>query len=162
MNPIKVTYALLLLSMTYSFTPAQQSFPAAGLEASATAGYASISIGQFSNAHFSGALGQINEGVQHPYEIFVLTGIENPEEFMLNLKAYPNPASRMIILQAENSDHNVLEYQLYDNIGTLLKTEKLNSEVYIIPFQQYNTGIYYLNVLSDSKPVKTFKIVKNE
>src|SRR5512145_2231613 len=107
MNKILTTWFILSVGITGSL--AQQTLPATGSNKTSENGSASISIGQFACSHYSTVLAEINEGVQQPYELFVITDIENHEETMLNLKAYPNPASRMLILQAENTDHKTIE-----------------------------------------------------
>jgi len=139
---------------------AQETILASGGDATGSGGSASYSIGQvFYTAH-QHPEGTITEGVQQPYEISVVIGLDEADNMALDYSAYPNPVTGFLILKVEQSGNRNLLYQLIDNNGRLLKSERITSDEYTILMEQYVAGTYYLNVLLDGKWMKTFKIIK--
>lgn len=139
---------------------AQVTLTSAGGNAKGTGGSASYSFGQVFYSVHSQPEGSITEGVQQPYEISVISGMDAAEEISLDYSAYPNPVTSLLVLRIEDTDTHHLLYQLFDSNGRLQKSENITCDEYIIPMEQYDTGIYYLNVISGDRIVKTFKIIK--
>ena len=61
-----------------------------GGEASGSGGTATYTVGQVVYHTHSGTNGSVAEGVQQPYEISVVTGIEETAISLINISAYPN------------------------------------------------------------------------
>ena len=62
-----------------------------------------------------GTTGAVAQGVQQPYEISVVTAIENTEGIILEYKVYPNPISWIYIkLTIKPFDDGNFKYRLYD------------------------------------------------
>jgi len=99
----------------------------------------------------------ISEGL---IQIFILGKNTNINNLTVKIEAkvYPNPATSYLTLSlSKEGSYKVL---LYDNAGILLNEFNVNGLEYNIPMQNYSAGIYYLNVVSENKNIKTFKIVK--
>lgn len=152
--------AIFLLGTGLLEVPAQETILASGGDASGNGGTASYSIGQvFCSVHLL-TEGSITEGVQQPYEVYVISGIEDGESITLESRVYPNPVSGSLFLKVEHSGDLQLFYQLYDSNGRMLKKKRVTGNECMIPMEQYAVGIYYLHVVTDGKNRKAFKIIK--
>ena len=89
---------VLFLGLGLTGLQAQEAIPASGGEASGTGGTTSYSIGQVVYTINTGTNGSVAEGLQQPYEISMVTGIEQAKEINLLFSAYPNPATDLLIL----------------------------------------------------------------
>jgi len=87
-----MTASGLLLAIGLMEVPAQETILASGGDATGNGGTASYSIGQvFYSVHVL-TEAYITEGVQQPYEIYILSGMEDGELITLESRAYPIPA----------------------------------------------------------------------
>ena len=139
---------------------AQDAIPTSGGEASGSVGSASYSVGQTVYTTISGTNGTATQGVQQPYEISIVDGLE---ELGINLhvSVYPNPTTDFLQLTIENENLKKFRYQLYDMNGKLLKNKKITVNETSIAFNNFLSATYYLKVIKGNKEVKTFKIIKN-
>lgn len=103
----------------------------------------------------------MTQGVQQPYEIFVVTGIEEETGINLMCSLYPNPATNFLTLKFENCDIENLSYGLYDVNGKLLENKIIEGNETSIIMSILTPAAYFLKVIQNNKEVKTFKIVKN-
>ena len=140
---------------------AQGTIPATGGNASGSGGSVSYSVGQITYNTLSGTNGSVAQGVQQPFEISVVTGIEEAKGIDLILSAYPNPATDFVTLKVGNYDNSDLSYQLLDINGNLLENKIIEGAETTIPFGNRSPSVYILKVTDKNKVVKTFKIVKN-
>jgi len=152
---------VLLLGLGLTGLQAQESTNSTGGNASGSGGTASYTVGQVVYTTQTGSNGTVAQGVQQPYEISVVSGIEDAKYIQLECSAYPNPATDYLILKVENSDYENLTYQLYNLSGKLLTNEKLKENEAIITMVDFAQGIYFLKVTDNQKEIKTFKIIKN-
>jgi hypothetical protein len=151
-----LTIFLLILSIgLYS----QQATVSSGGKVSVTSGSISYSIGQVVYNIAQGVNGSITEGLQQPYEISEITGIEN-KHITLSIFVYPNPTSDYLVLRLteENKDY---KYALFDIKGQLIKKEQELSIENRIEMSQYKSGTYLLKVTKSEKELKIFSIIKN-
>lgn len=140
---------------------AQTTIPASGGNASGSGGTASYSVGQIVYIKNTGTNGSASQGVQQPYEISVVTGIEEAKDILLEFVVYPNPASDLVRLKISNFEIQNLKYQLYDMNGNLMQQNYIFSDETNIPLQSFLPSIYFLKIIQDRKEIKTFKIIKN-
>jgi hypothetical protein len=157
----KILIIIFLCSIWTFSVRAQETIPATGGNASGSGGSVSYTVGQVTSSVISGTNGSIIQGVQQPYEISVITGIEDAGEGYFKCTAYPNPATDFITLKVDNRDNKDLSFQLFDINGTLLENKKLESNETSISMENYKPSIYFLKVTEKTKVVKTFKIIKN-
>ncbi len=159
----KVEFILIILSNLFiNALNAQTSISVAGGDISASDGTVSYSIGQIVYTTNTGTNGySVAQGVQQPYEISVLEGIEESNEIKLNCSTIPNPTSDFIILNIENYRKNDLNYLLYDVSGKLVASKNIYDKETSIDFSNLAKATYLLKVLNNKNLVKSFKIVKN-
>lgn len=153
----------LLLSCTFFFSTvtAQESVNASGGNASGGGGTVTYSVGQLVYQTHTGTDGSVAEGVQQPYEISVVTAIEETKGISLSVRAYPNPATDYLILSIDEFDISDLSYHLYDMRGKLIQNKKITGSQTIITMSDLFPGTYFVKVIQGNIEVKTFKIIKN-
>jgi hypothetical protein len=152
-NYLTIATAFLCVSL-YS----QSNTVSAGGDAEGDNGSISYSIGQVVYTSAQGSNGNVNQGVQQPYDVGVVTGIE---EAGINLSVFPNPTAGMLTLNVAGEDASLLSYQLFDGSGRLIDSNnKLNSTT-TISLETYATGVYTLSVSRNNKQVKSFRVVRN-
>jgi hypothetical protein len=139
---------------------AQNSIPATGGNAIGSGGTVSYSVGQVTHNTYSGTNGTVAQGVQQPYEISVVTAIENTEGIILEYKVYPNPTSGLLRLIIKPFDQKNFRYKLVDINSVLLQDKKIESEETEISMDNYTPKVYFLQVIKDNQEVKVFKIIK--
>lgn len=156
-----IVFTLVISTMTIR---AQDAISASGGNASGGGGSVSYSVGQVVYTTNTGTNGSVAQGVQQPFEISVVTGIENSMKINLSCKAYPNPATTLLTLKVENFDHQNLSYQLYEISGKLLEDKKLEGDETTIFMEHRQAATYLLKVVqtinSTSLEIKIFKIIK--
>ena len=153
--------AILLLGLGLTGLQAQTSVNATGGNASGSGGSASYSVGQVVYTTNTGTNGSVAQGVQQPFEISVVTGIEEAKGINLSVSAYPNPTTDYLTLSIGEFDISNLSYQLYDMNGKLLQNEKITGNQTSIAMGNLVPANYFVKVIQGNKEVKTFKIIKN-
>jgi hypothetical protein len=141
---------------------AQEAIPATGGDVTESEGSVSYTIGQVLYITNMGTNGSVAEGVQQPYEISVVVGIEQAKDINSICKAYPNPSTDLLILEVEIAANEDLYFQLYDMMGKLLVSKKLLNIKTNISMANLAPSTYFLKVTDHQKVVKTFKIIKNQ
>jgi hypothetical protein len=139
---------------------AQNAIPATGGNGSGSGGSISYTVGQVVYNAISGSNGSVIQGIQQPYEISVVTGIEN-KEINLGFLVYPNPATEFLVLKVDGFENMNLSCWLYDIGGTLVLNKKVTTGETQINVQSLSAGTYFLKVTSGSKELKVFKVIKN-
>jgi hypothetical protein len=140
---------------------AQESINTTGGNASGSGGSVSYSVGQVVYQTSSGTNGSVAVGVQQPFEISVVIGIEEFKSINLSLLAYPNPTSDYLTLSIDEFEISNLAYQLYDMNGKLLQNKKITGNKTSIVMSNLTPATYFLKVTQNNIEVKTFKIIKN-
>ena len=153
--------AVLLLGLGLTGLQAQTSVNATGSNASGSGGSVSYSIGQVVYTSNTGINGSVAQGIQQPYEISVVTTIEEANSMTLSVTAYPNPTTDYITLRIDEFDISNLSYHLYDMSGKLLQKEKITSNQISIIMSNLVPANYFVKVIQGNKELKTFKIIKN-
>jgi len=171
MRQKRVSLSLIFL-VTIGLTGmrAQSSFSASGGNASGSGGTVSYTAGQVVYTSVTGTNGIVIQGVQQPFEISVVTGIEEASNITLEWSVYPNPASDILKInlgKTENGDlkSEYLRYRLYDISGKVLLEDKLDGIETTIQMGGLSSSTYILKIIQTKsgslKELKTFKIIKN-
>lgn len=155
----KVILSVLLLGLGL-ISQAQQATTATGGNASGSGGTVTYAVGQIVYATNTGTTGSVAQGVQQPYEISIVLGIDN-HSINLELTAYPNPTNNYLTLNVGNTALSTLNFQLHDISGKLIESRKIISSSETIGMENLPTATYFLKVTNNNKEVKTFKIIKN-
>jgi hypothetical protein len=139
---------------------AQQATAASGGNASGSNGSSSYSVGQVVYVAVTGSNGAVSQGVQQPIEIFTLSG-EEFANITLEAIVFPNPTISNVTLKISNFSLDALSYQLFDIHGKSISAGKISNEETFFNMDAYPASIYILKITSNSKELKTFKIIKN-
>lgn len=156
--------AVTLLIFGLSNLQAQEVIPATGGNACGGSGSASYTVGQIVYTTNQGTGGNtVAQGVQQPYEISVVTGIEEAKDINLSVLAYPNPTSDYLTVKVDASTLSTqsMQYQVFDINGKLIQTVKVTGQETQIQTSQLVPAHYFVKVLDNKKEIKVFKIIKN-
>jgi hypothetical protein len=156
----KKLITLLLFGIAIVTAQAQESVNATGGNASGSGGTTAYSIGQVVYTTNTGSNGSVAEGVQQPYEISIVLGIEVPE-ISLDILAYPNPTVNYLTLNVGNNELSNLNFQLFDINGRLIQNRNISNSIETVDMENLPTATYFLKVTNNNNEVKTFKIIKN-
>lgn len=157
---IRTLYILLLCSLCPQITEGQETITATGGTATGTGGSATYTVGQLVYNQFAGTGGFIIQGVQQPYEISIVTAIENTEDITLECMVYPNPTEGSIKLFIGSFEDDNMRFRLYNMNGLLLQDYQIEDKETIIIMDNLPSGIYFLKVIKNKLEVKIFKIIK--
>jgi hypothetical protein len=151
---------LLFLGFGLTGLQAQESVHATGGEASGSGGSVSYSIGQVVYRTHTGTNGSVAEGVQQPYEISVVTALEEAQGINRFVTAYPNPTNGFLTLEIQKSEGSNLSYRLHDMNGRLLQNRMITDSRTRIGMGHLVPATYFVTVLRNDQEIKTFKIIK--
>jgi len=140
---------------------AQQSSVASGGDATGSGGSSSFSVGQVVYTAATATTGSVTHGVQQPFEIQIVLGIDNPQ-INLSFAVYPNPTVDKLTISLGDYDFSKASYQLFNLNGKLLTDKKIDNTTTNVNMVIYPQAVYLLNVMNNNKIVKTFKIIKNQ
>jgi len=157
-KPLKI-FALFLLCMSFTSLYAQESTNASGGKAIGGGGSASYSVGQVLYHVQDQSAGSVAQGVQQPYEILVVTGIDI-SDIQLDISAYPNPVNDFLILKIENYKLNNLSYHIYDLQGKMVENKNIVTNETSIAMSQLVPATYFVRIMEKEKTIKYFKIIK--
>jgi hypothetical protein len=161
MISFKPNSIVLLIGMIWvGPAQAQQSANASGGDATGNGGSVAYSIGQAVYTTNTGNAGTVAQGVQQPYEISDVSGIDNPS-FNIVLSAYPNPTVASLTLNLGNADLSTLNFELYEANGKILERRKILSSSEVIKLDNLPSATYFLKVSSNNNEIRTFKVIKN-
>lgn len=165
MRQIIISFSIIIVMSTGSnILMAQDAFTTTGGDIKNTEGSVSFSIGQVLYSNFTGEDGMITEGVQQPYEIYVITSIDDIDDITLSVKAFPNPVINLLNLSIEETNtYNLheIKYHLINFEGRLIRSQILSNNTTAIDMTFLLPGIYFLNVMYRQQVIKTFKIMKH-
>lgn len=139
---------------------AQSNTVASGGEGTGSGGTLSYTVGQLDYIEATGSGGSANQGVQHPYEIFVL-GIDDFENIKVVAAVFPNPTINDVTLKISNQDFSQLSFRLVDISGRLVAKKMIRSEQTFIEMKHLSTSTYFLGIFENQTLLKTFKIIKH-
>jgi hypothetical protein len=151
-------YTFIILSS--GIITAQTVVTTTGANANNSSGSVSFTVGQLVVSTLKNSEGTIIHGVQQPYEISVVTGIET-QEIKLLFNIFPTPTSDILTLKTDENDTEGLSYRLFNAAGVMLEAKKVTGNETHISMGRYSSGIYYLKITEKNLEIKTFKIIKN-
>ena len=154
----KLYFFLSLMILSVMSLCAQSAIVPVGGDAEGSGVSVSYTIGQIAvQCNNEGGV-FISEGVQQPYEIQTI-GIDNYPGITLNAMVYPNPTLGNVQLTMNNVQFEG-EVKVFDLNGKFLFSKKIERETTVIPMADLATGTYFVNVLSGTQVMKSFKVVK--
>lgn len=153
---MKKIILFLLFSSNYLF--AQQSVNSSGGNGFGGGGSLSFSLGQIDYVYANGSNGSVSQGVQQPFEIFMLGTNEIPE-ITLELSIYPNPTIDILYIKNKNVALEFI-YQLFDVTGKLIASSTKMMRQDQIDVSSFQSGTYILNIKTNNNASKSYKIIK--
>jgi len=156
----KTLYLILFFGLGFLETQAQEAILSSGGYASGSGGSSSYSLGQMVYATYTGTNGSMANGVQQPFEISMVTALEEAKGTNLSVLAYPNPTTDLLSLTVDDFEVSNLSYYLYDINGRLLERKKIKGNQTSIVMSNLAQATYFLRVTNGKNAVKTFKIIK--
>jgi hypothetical protein len=157
----RILSIFFLFSFLIAIVQGQETITTTGGNISGSGGSVSYTVGQILYNTISGTNGTVAQGVQQPYEISVVTGIENTKDILLEIEVYPNPAKDYLKLKIGNYDIVNLSFQLYDIKGNLLLRNRVDGNETNILMNPFIPSTYFLKVIDKKKVIKIFKVIKN-
>ncbi|MFM2286497.1 MAG: hypothetical protein RLZZ543_1994 [Bacteroidota bacterium] len=156
---LKIKHLGFLLLGLFNFVcvVAQESINASGANAAAASGSISYSIGQVVYSSAVGSNGSVNQGVQQPFEIEIITGIEHAE---IDIVVFPNPALEQLQLKISSNNTENYSLQLIDAQGKVVLLNNQIQPITTIPFGEFISGIYFLSVYEHTTLLKTYRVVR--
>lgn len=153
---------ILLFGLIMGLSPvnAQEAIPAAGGNASGSGGSMSFTAGQAGYSTHTGTTGSVAQGVQQAFAITVVNAIDDTEDIALELSAYPNPVTDLLILKTGDVVSSPFAYQLFDISGRLLQHNGVKENTAQISMGSLPPATYLLKVMRNNTTVKTFQIIK--
>ncbi len=157
----KITKISFVIFFTIThLSKAQESTMTSGGNATASSGSTSYSIGQVVYSTNYGNTGFQIAGVQQPYEISVISGV-NQSIFNAKIQVYPNPASEYLQIDFDTDDLDAMSFYLFDYSGKLIETRVIKNNVEYILMENLQPTIYLLKITRNNQEIKAFKILKN-
>ena len=155
---IKNSLIIFLLLCT-GLLMAQHSANTSGGDATGSGGTAAYSVGQVVYTTHNGTNGSSAQGVQQPYEFYLLNQSKLFAQ-MAQLNLYPNPTSDYVKIHIEPFENETWVYQLFDNSGKLLLHKQLQSNQEQLNLKDLSAGIYLLTITNELDLQRSYKIVK--
>jgi len=155
-------YLIFIFLFCLGGIQAQDAILTSGGDASGSGGSFSYSVGQIVYTTVIGSNGSMAQGVQQPFEISAVLGVDDLLGINLSLVAYPNPTTDFLNLTIANLNYKNLSYQLFDINGRLLTQKKLENNSSEITMKQFPSALYFLKIFNNQKLVKLFKIIKTQ
>lgn len=149
---------LLFVILRVTGVQAQESIHTSGGNVSGSGGSVSYTIGQLVYSTHGTENASLTEGVQQPYEVTVLTAIDEAEE--ITLTAFPNPSTDFLQIKVEGENFTDLNYMLFDMQGKLLQSGEITDNQARIAMYDLLATIYFVKILRNNNEIKTFKIIK--
>jgi hypothetical protein len=153
---------IVVLSFEITGLFAQVVIPASGGNAKGSGGTIDYTLGQMVYTSHEGTNGALAQGVQQPYEIWVITEIDAANRIALHCSVEPNPVVDDLILTIESADQLQYSLSLYDINGKIIENQLIVNVETIISMEELVPSVYLLKVFAVNEEVKTFKIIKNK
>jgi hypothetical protein len=161
---IKITGKFILIAILAGFLFAhldgQEAIVASGSNATGSRGTVSYTIGQIAFSTLNGTDEVIVQGVQQPYEISVITTVDDTPDTSIECVLFPNPTRDAVKVSVVSPAYDGMTFRLYDFNGVLLREITSMAEETVVPMQNLSPATYILRVMKNNKVIKTFKIIK--
>lgn len=157
---MKKLIIVFLLFISVNAILAQEAIPASGGNASGSGGSVSYTVGQVVYSTSSGTNGSVAQGVQQPYEISAVTGIEQFKNISLTFSAFPNPTTDFLTLKIDGDIHAHFTASIYDLNGKIMFSRNIESKETTFPMGVLVPATYFLRVTNNIQEIKSFKIIK--
>ena len=150
---------LFILTITMDVS-AQQTANTSGKNVSQNNTSVSYSIGELYYNTTLNSNSVITQGIQQPYEIYLISGIGNEKDVML-ITAFPNPTTTTLKLLIQDIKLDGLNYKLYDLLGKEILSGDIQKNQTELDLNNLMPAVYFIKVFRYNSTIKYFKIIKN-
>lgn len=138
---------------------AQQATVSSGGDVTSTTGSVSFSIGQVSYGSAQATAGNINQGVQQPFEIVTSNSQHLMEQ--AGWMVYPNPTLGQLTVES-TSDTKPFQWSLFDANGRLVTRQESNDSQATIDMSDVVPASYHLQITTAENKTIHYTIIKND
>jgi hypothetical protein len=158
-----ILIVLLILGSSIEYGIAQSHVVTAGTNVSSTTGSVSFTVGQIDYINATNGSGNVNQGVQQPYEIYKVTGIEHIQLADLDIQISPNPSSgdMTLSIQCSSFEEKHLSYVVTTITGDKLLQQDITNRQTSLHLKNLSAATYFITICNEHTKVATYKIVKN-
>jgi len=150
--------ALPLLAIT-----AQREVLTRGGDNSSAGGSVAFSIGQIGYTYLTGEAGSASLGVQQS-NLFNIVATDDIS-ILADVSLYPNPASEVVYISLQDESvlkkFNALQARLIDVQGKLVYEKGITEVITSFPLSGLAESVYFLQIVQDQQPLKSFKLYKS-
>ena len=150
-----------LFAFTFGFFSlnAQQAVVTTGGDIQSSEGSVAYSVGQVFYQSVSSPSGSVLEGVQQPFEIFIITSVTESDP-LTELRLFPNPASDYLILETGDHLDPSVRMAVFNSMGQMIRTANVEREQTKVYVGDLMAGSYYVALFQDGRKLQTFKVIK--
>ena len=137
----------------------------AGGNSQSSGGSISYTAGQVVYTTHSVTGGSLAQGIQQPYEVSVVSGMEDTFALSLFMEVNPNPSDGIVKLRMSSSgpvQSMKLSYCILDIHGRIRSNGRIADSETEIVMTNMAPGVYFLRVSEDYRDIRVFKIIKNQ
>lgn len=145
------------LFLVCGFAFSQKATVTAGGDATGPNGSVSYTIGQIDYISVTSS-GSVYQGVQQPYELYVLETAEWNSDF--SITAYPNPVVSFLTVDIGDNSSQPFKYVLVDANGRTVAQGELKEKETQLDVRELASSSYFLNILLNEQLVRSYKLVK--
>ncbi len=118
------------------------------------------SIGELSIEAYSNKGDRLTQGFhQGDFKITTVTDVLGN---MLICEVFPNPVAKSLSIKTELGNLKKLYFIINDINGKMILKCPITDVLQDVNVHGFIAGVYFLNVFSDQKKIKTFKIIKSD
>lgn len=99
------------------------------------------------------------DSIQFRYTTLEIQNIQELPDYQ-EIKVYPNPFFQYVEILIPDNLTNVGSVDIYDISGKLLRSQNISEQHSTISFENFASGIYFLNLRDKNNMVKSVKIIK--
>ena len=166
-NYFKTTRSVLIclatLGLSSAYCNAQSNVITSGANANGAAGSVSFTIGQLDYINANSTAGDINQGVQQPFEIYKVTGLDDMQLAGLDIQISPNPSfgAMTLLINGASFEQKKLSYSIQSINGDRLAYQSITNRQTPIKLEHLAAATYFLTIYAEQVKIATYKIVKN-
>lgn len=150
----------LLFMLFWADLQAQSNTLSSGGQAIGAGGTSSYSIGIIDYISSDGSGGQVSQGLQQPFELFV-TEVNGPEE-AISARIFPNPSSDGVMVEVPEAGNMGFRFCFTDLNGKEIAQGTVTDNQTFIPLSGISAGSYFITIYRDDVKAKTFQLIKNQ
>ena len=166
-NYFKTTRSVLIclatLGLSSAYCNAQSNVITSGANGNGAAGSVSFTIGQLDYINANSTAGDINQGVQQPFEIYKVTGLDDMQLAGLDIQISPNPSfgAMTLLINGASFEQKKLSYSIQSINGDRLAYQSITNRQTPIKLEHLAAATYFLTIYAEQVKIATYKIVKS-